>query len=124
MEQSLLFMDFIKMQIEEAGPMTIQEHYPQARLATHQLGEFFQMEAAVDEQMTLGQEWRQIDLAPYVLGATSENRFGPRPGSLPFLRQFKDALEIASDVAVPTVLFRFAKRLAHKVFGLDGFFPM
>src|SRR5450755_4463301 len=60
-EKGLLLPDLIEMQIEEPGAVTIHKSHPLARLSAQQHSEFLQMEAAVDEQLSLRQLWRKIE---------------------------------------------------------------
>src|ERR1700737_2549186 len=82
------------------------------------------MEAAIDEQLSLGQLRRKIELAPDVPAATSKDRLRAHPVSLPFSCPFQNPLQVSSGTSVPAVLLGFAQGLAHQVLGQYGLLAM
>ena len=115
-----MLRDFIEMQIKQSRPVTIQNGHSQTRLPAQHHGQFVEVEAAVDEQLSLRELRRQIEFAPDVLAATGKHRFGPRAVALPVRGQVKDALQIGPGAAIAAVLLRLAQGLADQVLGQDG----
>ncbi len=124
LDERLLFLDLVEVQMEEAGPLAIYQGHPQMRLRAQHRHEFLQMEAAVDEQLSLGQMRRKIDLAPDVPGAAGKNRLGSRPIGSQLSRQLENALQVGPRALVPAALLGLAQRLTNQVLGQNGLLAM
>ena len=93
-------------------------------MGTEQRRQGFQVEAAVHEQLRPRQLRRKIELAPQLLGAGSEDRFGLSLVAVKIAGNFEDAIEIGAGTAIFAMLLCFAQRLAHQVLSKNGLFLM
>jgi len=73
------------------------------------------VKAAVDEQLSLRQLWRKVELAPDVLADARKYSLGSLPISLPIPRQVKNALQVSPGAPVPCAFLGLAQSLMNKV---------
>src|SRR5450755_422021 len=82
------------------------------------------MEAAVDEQLSLRQLWRKIELAPNVLAAACKYGPCPCPIPLPVPRQFEDLLQVSPGAPVPSALLDLAQGRVNQILDQNRLFAM
>src|SRR5216683_1427356 len=78
------------------------------------------MEAAIDEKLSIGELWRQVEFTPDVAAAASKDNLGAGLIAVPSRGQIEDALQVGPGAAVAAVLLCLVQSLPDQILGQDS----
>ena len=123
-EKRLVFFEFIETDVEETGPVAIDQGQPQAGLRAQQKSQRLEMEPSIGEELGAGKLRGQVKFTPDAAVAASEYGLGTCLATAKVADQVEDLAEIGTHASVFPVLFGCAQGSAHQIFGQDRLFAV
>src|SRR5689334_10024215 len=99
MKEGLTLLEFVKVEVKNAGAMAINNSQTKTLLGSQDQGQGFQVKAAVDEKLGIGKLRWQVEFTPEIAAAASKYHLGGLT-PLPCGKEIENPLEIGPGRAI------------------------